>query len=317
MAAGIILLLAGAMLAVLVKSGDTGGTAPTPDLSFAATPTPQPLRTLAKESPSYFRTVLRQIFRRRGPSVDPFEILNGQRQAEGEYLDLYTVNGYLPVDVKWWQKESKQVYEYVARRLDATAAQKAIVAFVPPKLGNCAPRGTTYHEQQPVIVIFADQSTSKQQIVAVLAHEIGHVLIHQKYEKLSDTALNEGMATWAAADYWKAWKGADFDSVVRSFIKDKTYLPLFQNYYLEKAYDEDSPDCITHRDILMSEMASFLEYLIQKDGTEKLSALFDMPQPEVTGARGIFYPPRFKMVYGLEFNQLEYGWLGSLLQAGR
>lgn len=221
-------------------------------------------------------------------------------------------NGYLPVDSQWWQHESKQVYEYVSHRLDTTIDEKVIVTYVPPETGNCAPRGTTFHEQQPLILIFANQDTSKEQILAVFAHELGHVFIYQKYENLSDVALNEGMATWAAGDYWKAWKGVDFNVGVRSYITDKTFLPLFQNFDMSKAYD-DVPGCITHRDILLTELASFIDYLIQSYGLEQLSALFNIRQPDSVTSQRIVYPPNFKDIYELELNQLEYEWLRTLL----
>lgn len=307
------ILLTSLIVAVIVSinNNDTA----TLDLSFTTTPTPHPLPTQIYDSPSYFTTVFGQLLGKREQNPDPSQIVkNGQQQTENENFVLYSIDGSLPIDVQWWQEESRQVYEYVSKRLDATISQKAIVTFVPPKSGNCAPRGTTFHEQQPVILVFANQDTTKEQILAVLAHELGHVLIHKKYANLSDLALTEGMATWAAGDYWKAWKGVDFDSTARSFIENDTYLPLFQNYYLEKAYDERSPDCITHRDILLTELASFLDYLIQNYGTKRLSSLFDMQQPELKNDQRVVYPPGFKDIYGLEFNQLEYQWLKSLLQ---
>ena len=296
---------------VSINNNDTA----TLDLSFATTPTPYSLPTQIYDSPSYFATVLGQLLGKREQNLDPSQIVkNGQQQTENENFILYSIDGFLPVDVQWWQEESQQVYEYVSARLDTTISQRVVVAFVPPKSGNCAPRGTTFHEQQSIILVFANQDTTKEQLLAVLAHELGHVLIHKKYTNLSDLALTEGLATWAAGDYWQGWKGADFNSGVRSYIENDTYLPLFQNYYLEKAYDERSQDCIIHRDILLTEMASFLDYLIQNYGTKQLSSLFDMQRPELKNDQRVVYPPGFKAVYGLEFNQLEYEWLNALLR---
>ena len=309
------ILLTSLIVMVVVSTNNNDSDVATLDISFAATPTPYSLPTQAYDSPSYFTTVLGQLLDKREQYLDPSQITkDGQQQTENENFVLYSIDGFLPVDVQWWQEESQQVYEYVSKRVDETVSQRIIVTFVPPKGGNCAPRGTTFHEQPPVILVFANQDTPKEQLLAVLAHELGHVLIHKKYENLSDIALTEGMATWAAGDYWRGWKGADFNSGVRSFVENNTYLPLFQNYYLERAYDDKSPDCITHRDILLTETASFLDYLIQNYGTKQLSSLFDMQQPELKNDQRVVYPPGFKDVYGLEFNQLEYEWLKSLLQ---
>lgn len=309
--ASIIFISASIMIVLFLNRNNTSESIS--PLTLSTIPTPYPLPTQVYDSQPYFITVIGQVFRKK-EQFNPSQVENdGQRQAENEYFDLYSENDYLPVDIQWWQKESEQVYEYVSKRLDATVTEKVIVIFVPPNSGNCAPRGTTFHEQQPIIAIFADKDTSKEQILAVLAHELGHVFIHQKYENLSDVALNEGMATWAAGNYWKGWKGLDFNSGVIALVNDKTYLPLSQNFDMSKAYDSDSPDCIIHRDILLTELASFLDYLIQNYGLEKLATLFDVRQPELTDNQRIIYPPNFKDVYGLEFNQLEYEWLKTLL----
>ena len=308
----ILCLICGVYFAVLIKKNNITEATTEFHLSLANTPTPYPLPKKVYAPPSYLTTVLGQIFGNQDKVISPFEIIeNGQKESGDEHLDLYIQNGYLPVDSQWWQQESHQVYEYVSRRLDTTTDEKAIVTFVPPETGDCALRGKTFHEQQPVILIFANQDTSKEQVLAVLAHELGHVFIHQKYESLSDTALNEGMATWAAGDYWKAWKGMDFNAGVRSYIVDKEYLPLFQNYDMSKAYD-DVASC-KHRAMLLTELASFIDYLIQSRGLEQLSALFNVQQPELVNNQSVVYPPNFKGVYGLELNQLEDEWLKALL----
>lgn len=286
-------------------------------LVLSTTPTPYPLPTQVYGSQPYLITIIGQVFGKK-EQFNPYTIVNNaQRQAENVYLELYTENDYLPVDVQWWQKESRQVFEYVNKRLDATINEKVIIIFVPPISGNCAPRGTTIFELQPTILIFADKDTSKEQILAVLAHELGHVFIRQKYENLSNVALNEGMATWAAGNYWKVWKGLDFNASVISFVDDKIYLPLSQNFNMIKAYDKGSPDCILHRDILLTELASFIDYLIQNYGQEKLAVLFDVRQPELMNKQKIIYPPNFKDVYDLELNQLEYEWLETLFQSSQ
>lgn len=241
----------------------------------------------------------------------------GQILAENKYFEFFGENDVLPVDLEWWQNESKEVYQYVSKRLDSTIPDRIAVIFVSPQSRICAPRGTTFFEQQPIIVIYADQDTGKEQILAVLAHELGHVLVHQKNQNLSDLILDEGMATWAAGVYWAEWQGADFDSAVRSFIADETYLPLTENYYLDKAYNDKSPDCLVHRDILLTETASFLDYLIQEYGFDQLSTLLNTKQPEQHNDHKLVYPSDFKDIYGLDFNQLEYEWLKTLFQSNQ
>lgn len=312
-----VALLAAGILFVLFSTGNNAPNGPPPlDLSFSTTPTPYPLPTLVYNSPSTFKTIIGQVFRKKDLFPNPtFIIQNHQPQAENAYLDLYSESNDLPVNIQWWQEESRQVFEYVSKRLDAAISEKVIVVFVPPLSRNCTPRGAAFHEEQPVVLIFADQNTSKAQILAALAHELGHVFIHQKYQGLSDFTLDEGMATWAAGDYWKEWKGADFNSDVKTFVDNGTYLSLSRNYYLKKAFDENSPDCTLHKDILLTEMASFLDFLIQNYDIESLSSLIETQPLEAINDQKIIDPPHYKDVYSLEFNQLEYEWLKVLLQS--
>jgi hypothetical protein len=312
--ASIILLLAwGLYFTVSFKKKNTTETITEFRLLLSITPTPYPLPKKVYDQPSYLNTILGQIFGKKNRLANPSEIKqNAQKRLGNEYIDLYVQNDNLAIDSDWLQQESKQVYEYVSHRLDMTINEKVSVIFVPPQTGNCAPRGTTFHEQQPVILIFANQDTSKDQILATLAHELGHVFTYKKYENLSDVALSEGMATWAAGDYWKVWKGVDFNSAVLSYITDNTYLPLIQNYDLKKAFD-NVPGCISNRDILLTEFASFIDYLIRSRSLEQLSVLFNVQQPELRNNQQIIYPPNFKAVDGSELNQLEQEWLRALL----
>ena len=67
----------------------------------------------------------------------------------------------------------------------------------------------------------------------------------------------------------------------------------------------------------MTETASFLDYLIQQFGIDRLSTLLNSQQPEQQNSPKVVYPSDFKNVYGMEFNQLEYKWLKTLLQTNQ
>ena len=310
----IVILFVGAVFLLFQNRTIASNKAIPLDFLSSTTPTPYPLPTSAYDLLPLIPIVTGTISEESNQFIDPDLIKeNGQQRAENEYLDLYLLDSYLPVDVQWWQQESKQIYEYVSKRLDIPLNGRVIVTFAPPQSRNCPARGLAFPEQQ-VIVILADEDTSKEQIRGVLAHELGHIFILNKHKNLNDTALSEGMATWAAGEYWKEWKGLDFNSSVRNYINKGSYLPLFQNYDLQKAYDETVQDCVTYRDILYTEMASFIDYLIQSYGMDQLFILFDVPQPETIDNKRIVTPPRYKDVYGLEFNQLEYKWLKALIK---
>lgn len=310
-----ILLISGFLTLVFVKAQPFSETHTPTNLQFSITPTPYSLPTQVYGPSSIFQTIFGKLFRKGSQSIDPTRFIeSGQLIAENPYLDLYAENDFLSFDIDWWQQESKAVYEYVGKRFDMSLSNKAIVTFAPSQAMNCTPRGTTIHEQQSIIVIFTSKNTSKEQILATLAHELSHVFIHTKYENLTDMALTEGLATWGAGDYWEAWKGSDFNSDVKAFVRNGSYLPLFSNYDMKLAFDENSSECITHRDILLTEMASFIDYLSQNYGVEKLSKLFNMRQSELINAQRVVYPPNYKDTFGLELNQLEYMWLKTLIQ---
>ncbi len=276
------------------------------------TPAPDPLPTTVYKQPSFLAKIIDQVFSNKNSLPTPDQILaDGQKVAESAHLEFYMEKNYAPLDIIWWQQQAEQIYGDVSERIDTSLSTKIIVAFLQPLTGNCAPRGITYHEQEPMILIFADQDTNREQVLAAFAHELGHAFLHQKFEGSGDVALNEGLATWAAGNYWLAWKGMSFDDSVRLYINNGTYLPLFQNYDLSQAY-EDTPGCLTQRDTLLTELASFMDYLIRIFGIEKLDELFKVQEPELTGAQYVIYPPDYKGVYGFEFNQLEIAWLISL-----
>jgi hypothetical protein len=166
----------------------------------------------------------------------------------------------------------------------------------------------------PRIVIYADDETSRAQIHGVLAHELGHVLISSRFEPMP-RALNEGLATWASAPYFNDWLGnPSLDAAVRSYLQDGVYLPLHQNYFLTDinpgTEGRSSESCIARRETLYTEWASFLGYLIDRHGMERLEALIaTAPEPEMTDAGLVHRAADFAAVYGSALNQLEAAWL--------
>jgi len=122
------------------------------------------------------------------------------------------------------------------------------------------------------------------------------------------------MATWAAGRYWPAWKRASFNALVRSYLDEVTYLPLYENLDLSLAYA--GANCIEKRDILYSEWAAFIDFLLTTYGVDQLGVLFRSSPPEETEIDGeevvISRPPDFEGVYGSALNQLEAAWLNQL-----
>lgn len=306
-------VLAAAWIFIAAQHHSPASTIAAPNLDRSLTPTPHSLPVRSANTSSKIATLFNQFFKKHTSVPELGTILTeGELQVDTDPFALYTLNESMPVDKDRWAENSTQVFSYVTQRSGIIPTQKIIVAFLPPDNSTCPVRGTSFNDEPPLILIYADQNTPQEQIIATLAHELGHVLAYQQYPQLTDVALSEGFATWSAGAYWSAWQGIDFDDFVRSSLREGTYLPLWQNYDLNKAYDRNSSTCLADRDALLTEMASLIDYLNSTYGGDRLAMLFDVHLPEIIRNHYFVYPPDYQSVYGLELNQLEYIWLQNL-----
>jgi hypothetical protein len=240
----------------------------------------------------------------------------GQKIAETRHYEFYAKGGAFPAAVPDLPERAEIIFDHVSGRLGTSAEQEVPVIFRPPSLAPCPPRGLA-GSRPPRIFIYADDETSRDQILGVLAHELGHVLIMARFQQIP-RALNEGLSTWASAQYFNAWQGIlSLDAAVRSYLDDSTYLPLHQNYHLtdiNPGAEGSSDSCISRRETLYTEWASFLGYLIERYGMERLEKLIaTVPDPEMTGRGVTVKPANFEAVYGSSLNQLEAAWLRHIL----
>jgi hypothetical protein len=157
-----------------------------------------------------------------------------------------------------------------------------------------------------------------------LAHELGHAVRNMaaKDRLPKNIALEEGMATWAAGTYWTDWQGnPSFQEMVKDYLRRSVYIPLYQSTDLAGTQTSGQPlssarpnpndqiVCLTRRDILYTEWAGFIDFLIQQYGLEKITALFQSGRAETIKSETIIYPPDYAGTYGLALNQLEAKWL--------
>ncbi len=250
----------------------------------------------------------------------PFEV--GELVTETDHFRFHSEQGYLPVALEPFTLEAEEVYDYVSARLKTTTDIQTVVLFVPPDTFSCPTRGMTIPPSElnelPIVYIYANEYTSHAQVVAVLAHEIAHVLQSVGRERRWDSPhrpLNEGLATWAAGKYYFTWQGtSSFDASVRSYLDGAAYLPLYENYDLSLAYSGE--DCIEKRDILYTEWAAFIDFLLTSYGPDQLKALLrssPLEEAERGGQKVLIYTPAdFEGVYGSALNQLEAVWLSYL-----
>lgn len=237
--------------------------------------------------------------------------------AETEHFIFYAQDNYFPVDKTWWIQQAEIIYDYDVQRLNgAQVKHKISIGFMPPDKRSCPVRGLASYDENPVILVYADQNSTQTYLLSVLAHETGHAISYEFPEGIPGaSALAEGIASYTAGKYWAAWFDVpSIDDLVRKYIKEGQYEPISQNYDMHGLYpwqNGTGPECIARRDKVYSEWASFLGYLIDTYGWDKAHQLFDV-KTEVKDGKEITYPPDYQGIYGKALNQLEQDWLGYL-----
>lgn len=102
----------------------------------------------------------------------------------------------------------------------------------------------------------------------VFAHEVSHIIHkHGFAENLSGgSGFDEGLATWAAGQYWNEWHGTpSLQASVRTYLEAGTYLPLYKQYDVYGVKSEatkSDEDCLDRRDTLYTEWAAFIRCCI-------------------------------------------------------
>jgi hypothetical protein len=312
---GLCLLLGGAFLAYSIPASAQTDATPTPD--------PMPTQSFQLDEPLFAE------FDENALHIPPDFMGNLELIAETDHFLIHASGGYFPVDdPEQFARDAEEVYDYVSTRLEVTSDEKTIILFERPDSNVCPVRGFAIvsppsdpyaGDYPPEIVIYTDENTSHTQIMGVLAHELGHVLTQRNNEQRwmpAEAGHSEGMATWAAGRYWHAWQGTtSFSDSVRAHFEQSKYLSLREHYDLEPAYS--GGDCLVSRDILYTEWASFIEFLLYEYGYERLEVLFRSPKWEwvETDEERVLYVTLadYQGVYGLELNQLEAHWLDHLM----
>lgn len=250
------------------------------------------------------------------------EYIPGHEQvAETEHFVFRAAGGYFPVNLDRWQEQAEVIYAYVAERVEAESEEKIWLAFDEPQDQACPIRGLASRGDPPMILIFADETYTEDYLFAVLAHEVGHAIPSEGFPGglPNDLALTEGLATWAAGDYWDAWKDQpSLHALVRSYVEAGVYLPLHQTYTLPDVYpwqEGADENCLARRDILYSQWGSFVGYIVEQYGWEKAHQLFESARSESQEDQIVDYPTDYPGVLGKALNQLEVEWLDFVMQA--
>ncbi len=247
----------------------------------------------------------------------------GRLIAYTEHLDFYAEPG------SYWAARIGEVagiiegdYRRIARRLQAKLPGRRVkVAFQDPSTSplvrgmNCPARGLYYGETEsgPLLVIFADETTSKVQVLAVAAHELAHHLTFHKFGPGGDIILSEGLANWAIPRRWSAWQGwPSFDAAVLAYRRSGRYMPLTQTLIFNPRQTQELglSNCFALRDLRYNEWASFVGYLIQRYGMGAIARLWKtVPQDHPTRPGEPVPTADYRRVLGKSLQELERDWL--------
>jgi hypothetical protein len=243
-----------------------------------------------------------------------------ERVAETDHFVFYAQDDYFPVDLERWKEQSEELYAYVSQRVGAESPVKISVAFMPAQQAVCPIRGLASSNDPPIVILFADPGAPEAYLLAVLSHELGHAIPARGFEGglPGDIALTEGLASWASGQYWNDWMDVPtIHHLVRKYIDSGTYLPLHENVDFQKVYpwqDGAGEGCLARRDQVYSQWASFVDYLIERYGWDKVHQLFNSAYTEKQGDREIKYPTDYQGVLGKSLEVLELDWLDFVMQ---
>lgn len=216
--------------------------------------------------------------------------------------------------------------EKIAARLHTTAPDRRLrVSLQNPDTSplvrgmQCPARGL-YYGQSPgseaLMIIFADETISRMQLMAVAAHEIAHHLTFRRFGSGGDILLSEGLANWASADAWAQWQGwPSFDDAVRSYRRNAMYLPLEETLSFDASVADELglQDCFGLRDLRYNEWTSFVDFLIGRYGFETIDELWRAsPEDRQFSAERMAPTVDYRAVLDKTLEELEREWLETL-----
>jgi len=212
--------------------------------------------------------------------------------ADSSLLTIVVSDGLYVAERAQLDAESRRAYEYVTMRFGGSLTSPLTVAFVQD--GGCALSGIAYTDIRKVQVFTCD-NIGRGRAIAILAHEYVHQLQQDRYgprHLSADLILSEGLATWAAGEYWLGGH-PDFRSHVRNQRANGVFYPLTTHY---------AGRGVAVMNALYYQWASFVEFLIGRYGRERFDALY------VTGA-GVPGSADYQTIYGKDLATLEQEWI--------
>jgi hypothetical protein len=219
--------------------------------------------------------------------------MRGQLVRQTERLDLYVgKNSFSADQVAELAPRIEQALRNAERRFGTTLAHRVSLGFyrLPPKRGV---RGMAYTAEQRA-ELFYRPGEDPSRALTIAAHELGHHLEAQRYgedaQRRADTILHEGMATWIAADRWlpmceaTTWRQ-------RARQLQGAGIPL-RLLTAERSGADNAYEL----------WASFVDFLAERYGWEKLDALYASGRGRAPGSAN------YQKILGKSLEELADEW---------
>jgi len=203
--------------------------------------------------------------------------MRGTRVAQTERLDLYVgLRTFTPEQIATAAPRLEQLLRENERRIGTVLDSRVSIAFYRPALApDRDTRGIAYTEHGRAEVYYRpDEDLDRAMIIAT--HELAHHLQAQRYgsrtQQRADIILLEGMATWITGDIWLSRSGAP-SWKMRARQIEAAGVPLrlldAHRYGSDNAYEL---------------WASFVDFLVERYGWEKLDALYRSGRGRAAGS---------------------------------
>ena len=187
----------------------------------------------------------------------------------------------------------------VEQRLGTPFNARERIYLQAPQRGVCAVRGLTTSSRRQ-IQLFYGPGTEIDRLQAILAHELAHQLQRERFgdrvQRAADIVLLEGWAVVASDDFARTPDGSEarWRDRLRGVVARNELLPLTVDL---------NQDCrTTTRNSIYDEWASFVDFLLKRNGEDALAALYRSSTGRKAGTAN------YQGVYGKSFAELEAEW---------
>lgn len=207
----------------------------------------------------------------------------------------------LPLTIEELRETSRSIVRYIERRFGMGLLRRQVPVSFERRQSECGGHGMWAAGE---ITLYVDETTSRETLRGVFAHELGHELhFNSELSGTSHSELSQGVATWIAGEYWARMRGwQSIDEGARILLAEAEHRPLTSYSSYETCFEE--------RVEVYTVWASFVGYLIDRFGLETLSDYFEEINSQ-GDSRRIGNPdlaPSSQAIYGRTLDELDSEW---------